>query len=173
MLTLRRFLVVAALFFWQGGFTFYASVVVPIGQDELGDFQQGFITRRVTNYLNLSGAVALVPLAWDCLACRDLARWRRGGRAFLWLILAVTLAALAWEHGWLDELLQAPGRLNHRLFRPRHRIYLWTSTAQWAAALGFIVLTLRAWQAESKGVQRGIRAEVEGERGSVAAGAAR
>jgi hypothetical protein len=150
MLTTRRFLVLAALFFWQGGFTFYASVVVPIGQDELGDFQQGFITRRVTNYLNLSGAIGLAPLAWDCLVCRDSVRWRSRTRGFLWLILAVTLAGLAWEHIRLDELLETTGGINGRLFRPLHRVYLWTSTVQWAAALAFIVLTLRAWQNESK-----------------------
>src|SRR2546428_9021513 len=66
---LRRFLVLAALMFWQGGFTFYAAVVVPVGQQVLGsDLEQGFITRQVTQWLNVAGAVALVPLAWDVLA---------------------------------------------------------------------------------------------------------
>ena len=66
MLTLlRRFSVIAALMFWQGGFTFYAAVVVPIGQENLGHEEQGFITREVTNYLNLAGAAALLLLAWD------------------------------------------------------------------------------------------------------------
>jgi hypothetical protein len=173
MLTLRRFLVVAALFFWQGGFTFYASVVVPIGQDEFGDIQQGAITRRVTNYLNLSGAIALVPLAWDCLACRDGVRWRRRARGILWLVLALTLAALVWEHSWLDELLQAPGGINRRLFRPRHRLYLWTSTVQWAAALGYVVLTLRAWQVESKGALLGLHAQEQGGKSAVLGSVAR
>ena len=31
MRILRRYLVVIALMFWQGGFTFYAAVVVPVG----------------------------------------------------------------------------------------------------------------------------------------------
>ena len=30
MITLRRYLCVCALMFWQGGFTFYAAVVIPI-----------------------------------------------------------------------------------------------------------------------------------------------
>ena len=65
MLTLlRRFLVVSALMFWQGGFLFYASIVVPIGQEVLPTPQdQGFITRHVTKSMNVSGAVALLPLA--------------------------------------------------------------------------------------------------------------
>jgi len=33
ILLARRFLTIAALMFWQGGFTFYAAVVVPIGTD--------------------------------------------------------------------------------------------------------------------------------------------
>ena len=80
MLTLgRRLLVLAALMFWQGGFTFYAAVVVPVGKEVLGShFNQGRITRRVTVYLNLAGAVALLPLAWDAAASADrAARWRR------------------------------------------------------------------------------------------------
>jgi len=60
MTVLRRLVLVLALMFWQGGFTFYASVVVPVGSDFLGSHvDQGWITRSVTNYLNLSGAVAL------------------------------------------------------------------------------------------------------------------
>src|SRR5437899_2231150 len=59
---LRRFTVLIALMFWQGGFTFYAAVVVPIGQEELGSHEsQGFITRGVTNYQNRAGAIAQSP----------------------------------------------------------------------------------------------------------------
>jgi hypothetical protein len=32
----RRFLLLTALVFWQGGFTFYGAVVVPIGSEILG-----------------------------------------------------------------------------------------------------------------------------------------
>ena len=75
LILFRRFLVLVALMFWLGGFTFYASVVVPVGQRELGShLEQGFITRQVTNYLNLSGAVALVVLAWDVAASRESSR---------------------------------------------------------------------------------------------------
>src|SRR5437588_3457741 len=95
MSLLRRLVVLAALMFWQGGFTFYAAVVVPIGQDVLGShLEQGFITRRVTVYLNLAGAVALLPLVWDAVATRDPAAWRRWLRLLLWLALAVALVAL-------------------------------------------------------------------------------
>src|SRR5438876_5279219 len=102
----RRFLVLAALMFWQGGFTFYAAVVVPVGQEELGShLQQGFITRQVTNYLNLSGAIALLVLAWDVAAANDPSRPRRTARWATWTGMVLILFALAWLHQHLDQLL--------------------------------------------------------------------
>ena len=90
MTLLRRFLVVIAFLFWQGGFLFYASVVVPVAQKELATSQepdshrrQGFVTRRVTNFLNLSGAIR-----YDCgrrFAHVDRAPWAPSARATLWL----------------------------------------------------------------------------------------
>ena len=57
VILLRRLLVLAAFAFWQGGFTFYAAVVVPVGTEVLGSsMEQGSITRRVTVYLNMAGA---------------------------------------------------------------------------------------------------------------------
>jgi hypothetical protein len=149
MRTPRRFLVLVALFFWQGGFTFYAAVVVPVGTDVLNsERRQGFITRRVTYYLNITGAVALAPLAWDVLAARD-RRARRRWRAALWVLLALAQLALFGLHAYLDSLLQVRGRivLDPEAFRPAHRTYLWVSTVQWGCGVLFLFLTLRAWQA--------------------------
>jgi hypothetical protein len=68
---IRRFLVIAALMFWQGGFTFYAAIVVPIGTEVLGSAaEQALITRRVTWQINMTGAVALAIFAWDTFATR-------------------------------------------------------------------------------------------------------
>src|SRR5271156_6553534 len=66
MTLVRRFMVLALLMFWLGGFTFYASVVVPVGADVLGShLRQGMITRHVAWYMNLSGIAALAVFAWD------------------------------------------------------------------------------------------------------------
>jgi hypothetical protein len=151
----RRFLVLAALMFWQGGFTFYASVVVPIGQQVLASpLDQGFITRRVTEYLNLSGAAALVILAIDLVACRCEAPWGRRLRWLCWLGMAATLGALFWLHPRLDQLLDVEARQirTHMgaAFRSGHRWYLWLSTFQWGFALLFAWLTLRAWRREDR-----------------------
>ncbi len=136
--------------FWQGGFTFYAAVVVPVGQEELGShLVQGFITRRVTNYLNLAGAVALVPLAWDVAA--DPSVKRRRARGLCWLGMAAALAALVWLHPRLDALLDLDSQtlLNRKSFRAGHRWYLWISTVQWALAVAYTALTVWAWSGES------------------------
>src|SRR5262245_43561069 len=111
MLTqLRRFAVLVALMFWLGGFTFYAAVVVPIGQEELGHEQQGFLTRQVTNYLNISGLVALLPLAWDVAATKDTSPRRRWGRWLAWAAMVFLLAVLFWLHPHLDAFLDLEAR---------------------------------------------------------------
>src|ERR1700687_1938319 len=154
MTVVWRFLVLMALLFWQGGFFFYAAVVVPVGQEELGDhIAQGFITRKVTNHLNLAGVAALVFLGAD-VALPDRVRWRRGLRALAWLALAVLLGCLYWLHGRMDAALNPEERfvLDPITFRPYHRVYLWVSTIQWAFGLVYLLLTLAAWRAADRQV---------------------
>jgi hypothetical protein len=152
MVLLRRFLVLAVLFFWQGGFTFYAAAVVPVGQQVLGHLRQGFVTRQVTVYLNLAGAVALAVLVWDLLAVRDPSRWQRRALWLLWAGMVAALVALFWLHGRMDELLQTRGRivLDPEGFRPQHRLYLWISTVQWAWGLLYLFLALQVWRREDQ-----------------------
>lgn len=153
MIFLRRFCVLVALFFWQGGFTFYAAVVVPVGQQVFGHLRQGFITRQVTVYLNLAGAVALVFLLWDQLAAFDAARLRKASRWFLWVGMLMTLLSLAWLHPTMDALLIPKGRIvrDPDQFRTYHRTYLWISTVQWACGLLYLFLTLVVWRKEDRG----------------------
>ncbi len=151
LVLVRRFLVVAALMFWLGGFTFYASVVVPIGTQVLGNSprRQGFITRKVTRELNLAAAVALVVLAVEVVAGRDPSRPRWWARLGLWLVLAGCQAALFWLHPHLDSFLVERGGIvtDTEAFRPWHRAYLWTHTVQWWAGVFFLVLLLAGWRA--------------------------
>jgi hypothetical protein len=142
----RRFVVLAALLFWQGGFTFYAAVVVPVGRATIGSVPQSTVTRRVTNYLNLSGVIALAPLAWDILATRD--ESRRTWRWTMWLGMAATMIALLWLHTRLDALMDpnTGGVQNGEAFDWQHRLYLWICTLQWALAGVYGVLSLAAWR---------------------------
>lgn len=147
----RRYLVLLTLMFWQGGFTFYAAVVVPIGTEILGSAEeQGWITRQVTVFLNLSGAIALGVLAWDVASGGDTNRRRRQLRWLTWGLMVVTLLLLVSWHGQLENLLNLDEHriLDRRGFRSLHRRYLWTSTVQWAGDLVALFLALRAWQGE-------------------------
>ena len=146
---IRRLLVLAALMFWQGGFVFYAGVVVPIGTEELGSArEQGRITRRVAVWLNWSGAAALVPLGWDALLERR-NRWARRGRIVAWLVMAGGQVVLFWLYPTLDAMFDPVAmHISERsLFRRLHRTYLWTSTVQWIAGVAYAAFTLWAWSA--------------------------
>jgi len=154
MRTLRRYLTVIALMFWLGGFTFYASIVVPIGMEVLkaGGLRQGFITQRVTNDLNLTAAVALAVLLAEVFLTADASRRRWWGRLALWGVMAACQVGLFIGHVYLDERLQRKGMiiLDPETFQPAHRLYLWTHTVQWGAGLVFIWLMLRAWMREDQ-----------------------
>jgi hypothetical protein len=152
---LRRLTVAATLMFWQGGFTFYGAIVVPTGAEVLGGhLEQGFITQRVTNYLNLAGAAALPILAWDLASSSDTVRWRRRLRWAIWGLLVATLAGQVWLHVRLDLLLDAEQHaiLDRAAFRWEHRFYLNVSTVQWVAAIFALMLSLVAWRGEDRGL---------------------
>jgi hypothetical protein len=61
----RRYCYILLLGAWMGGFTFYALIVIPTAQRVLdSERDTGFITRQVTNWLNLIGAGVLLILVW-------------------------------------------------------------------------------------------------------------
>ena len=148
MQLLRRFLVIQALLLWQGGFLFYAAVVIPVGTDVLGSWAQGTVTRHVTDRMNFIGAAALLILAWDQFAnavpsCRK-CRWT------LWFVMALSLVALALLHPAIAAYVDGSGSesaRDYRTFYFWHRVYLYVATAQWVAGLGYVAATLRAWTA--------------------------
>ena len=126
-LQLRRFLAVAALAVWIGGLTFYAVVVVPVGGELLGETQQGFVTQRVTNWLNVIGAVALLLVGAYLLEHR--------GRLLCsnWCVLLLIEIGLCLMHVPLDRMLEneTTSVLDPDRFYGIHRIYLLLTTAQW------------------------------------------
>jgi hypothetical protein len=154
MLLLRRFLVVQALLFWQGGFLFYSAVVISVGTDVVGSWMQGQITRHVTDWMNGIGAGALVILAWDQLANPE-SRGCRRARWGLWLVLAASLVGLLALHPVVEGLLDGSGSASrgpYRTFYFWHRVYLYVATAQWVAGLAYVAVMLRAWGAKPQGV---------------------
>lgn len=145
MATLRRFLLFQAFAVWQGGFLFYAAVVVPVATDVLGSpALQGDITRPVSDWMNLLGLPWAGLYLWDTLADPD--RGRRRIRAAGWLLAVELLAVLALLHLRLDALYDADGnRPDRAAFRTWHAAYLWTWTAEWLLGLVLAWLAVRAW----------------------------
>jgi hypothetical protein len=149
MTLLRRFLVLAALAFWQGGFTFYAAVVIHVGAQALGGHRhQAAVTVRVTPYLNLAGGAALVLLAWDVAAARDASLRRRLLRGALCLGMLAALAGQLWLYPRLaagfDDATHTVGAPER--YHGEHKIYLYLSSAQWGLALAYLLLTLKVWR---------------------------
>ncbi len=152
-MVLRRFLVLQLLLLWQGGFLFYTACVVPVGTRVLGSAAaQGAITARVTDLLNAIGAVALAGLALDLILARDPSRRRARCRWAAWALAAICQGLLFYFHVRLESYMDPERRYVMELppFYPLHRVYLWTSTVQWAACLLLTWWTLRAWRAEDE-----------------------
>jgi hypothetical protein len=143
MSTLRRFLVFQALLLWQGGFLFYAAFVVPTGTDVLGTFEQGRVTRHVTDSMNVIGVVALAILAWDqCFSGFRRLRWS------LWVAMAGTVAALAWLHVLIESFVDfsLAGKIrDYPTFYSWHRAYLYVAAAQWVFGLAYVAVLIRDW----------------------------
>ncbi len=144
---LRRFFVLQSLLLWQGGFFFYALVVVPIGTEFLGSAtQQGFVTQRVTLWINRIGWAALAIAMIDSLTVVPRMRLRV---ALLGLSFLFQAALVFWLHDALS------GRLDFDELRIRerggfydlHRWYLILSGLQWLVMLAFLFVTLLAWRA--------------------------
>jgi hypothetical protein len=129
MTPVYRFLCFAALAFWMGGFTFYALIVIPTGNWLLGSIGQGLVTQQVTNWMNLSGVLALAIL----LPAARRTRWLAGS----WLMMALAQAALFGLHPRLDVLIDRslPAVLDETRFYRWHQAYLVVVTVQWFAAL--------------------------------------
>jgi hypothetical protein len=151
--TLRRFLVLATLFFWQGGLTFYGAVVIPIGARILGSHRsQAVITREVVQVATGVGLLALLLFFWDVLATRDPAGWRRLGRQFLATTVAFTWVVLSCLQLILDSRFDPESLSVEDLpsFQQLHRLYLWITTVQWVLCLLYLLAAVLAWRAEDR-----------------------
>ena len=140
---LRRFLLLQLLILWQGGFLFYALVVVPTGGNVLGsELQQGLITQRVTVWLNYFGAAFLL------FAMFELKRESQNRLRLVLLILACALqASLFLLHRTLDDLIDFEDQTlrDSRRFYEWHRVYLIVSALLWLVMLLYSYLMLRIW----------------------------
>lgn len=145
MKIILRTILVASFAMWFGGFGFYVSFVVPIGNEVLGsNFEQGLITRRATIPLNYLGVIAVVTMLIESAATWKTHRQPTVKRIQLAMVLLMSamLIALFWLHPQIDafvdcDLHEISGDYDH--FYWLHRLYLWASTVQWIAAWGWLL----------------------------------
>src|SRR5437867_2876625 len=93
---IARYVAVCALAVWLGGLTFYALIVIPSGAAVVGDTTQGFVTQRVTGWLNWMGVVALAALLPSITR-----RWMVG----TWVCMGLALGVLFAIHAQMDGLI--------------------------------------------------------------------
>ena len=166
----QRFVVIAALGFWLGGFTFYSGVVIHVGHRVFhGQRDVGFLTQQVTNWLNISAAAALAILLWNMLASAGyMRRWLRATLWATWLAMLIIQVLLFRLHPQLDVLLDSEthGISHRRQFRQAHNWYVNLSTTQWAAGLLHVGLVLWGWRVADQRmtVEPTLVAQLEAER---------
>ena len=136
MKTLWSMLLILAFATWWGGITFYSLAVVPVGTEQIGATEQGFITEQVTSRHNL------LLVGMTCLLFIE--SWRQRNR-WLWVLVAALVlvgAALCYQHTQLTNLMDFPTRTVANSFYSQHAIYLWLTTVEWAIgiALAFVMI---------------------------------
>ena len=145
----------------MGGFTFYTGVVIHVGNHVMGGERDiGFITQAVTIWLNRIGVLSLIILgASACVQQRGIPRvllW------LSWLGMAATQAGLFLIHPVLDAMLETSTHKIHGhldIFFNWHRLYMAVATAQWAAALVYLWLTVVLWRQSDRIVTKTVRSD--------------
>ena len=127
-------LLLALFALWWGGFTFYASFVVPTGMQILGNHtNMGMITQSVTNYLNGIGTITLLFTFGNSLMNI------RPRKSFLrklgweWFCLVSVQAFLYYYHNTLSRMILLDNqeiKLANGFYNI-HRVYLLLSTGVW------------------------------------------
>ena len=131
---------------WLGGLSFYAAVVVPIGAELTSSTTQGFVTQRVTFWLNVLGTGYVV------VTTRDLVGPVHRARQLLWCVLAAAQLTLWLLHPVLDALLDPTTMsvTDSVAFYQWHRLYLAATTIQWAAGVGHVWASGRSVKCEGR-----------------------
>ena len=127
------FLTIITFALWWGGFTFYASWVIPTAHEVTGNhILTGMITQRVSNVLNvLTTAFIAVSMVTFYVEKRERKQW------IPLSIIAGGLLVLVVLHPKMDTFVQVETQsLSDKAgFYAYHRVYLLVSTAMWLAGL--------------------------------------
>jgi hypothetical protein len=133
-------------FVWWGGFTFYASFVVPTGMKVLGNHVlMGFITERVSIKLNTACAVAIaISLLYILWGNATIPRKSKQVMAINLLMMFLLLLSLSFLHVYMEASLDFEGRkvIEEPHFYFLHRIYLIISSIMWLQGIVHITQLL-------------------------------
>jgi hypothetical protein len=152
--SLWRTLVVAAGAYWLGGTLFYITVVIHTAHDVLGSQRVvGFVTREVTQWLNVIGVASLALLGVNLATFARPGRSRSRSRAAAWVLLATWLAMASLHaglftlHPRIDRLLDPAAQrvLDRHAFRRLHHAYMLVTTLQLAAGVAHLWAAQVAW----------------------------
>ena len=127
---------------WWGSLTFYSAIVVPIGTDQIGSVEQGFITQQVTLRHNLLTGAFTVCLLIEFIRNRNLML------GAIVVGLAIIEVALVILHMRLSESLDLGERSVSVEFYSEHAIYLWLTTIEWC--LGCALPIILRWPAPNQ-----------------------
>jgi len=137
----RRVAVIAIFSLWMGGFTFYAAIVIPTANEVLGSHREvGFITQRVTDWLNVIAIVALLILSGNLLILRRKFSILGKSLPITLGVMIVSQCALFFAHPILDRLIQTESQSIdlHAQFYGWHRFYLLTAAVQWITSILYV-----------------------------------
>ena len=145
----------AAIAWWLGGFTFYSGVAIPMGVQVLGTHRAvGFITQRVTNWLNVGGVIALSILFWNLLlGWHNRGKLLRNTMLVTWLLMAAIEIELISLHPAMDRLIGLTSINGHPVrqvlgeerFDFLHQVYLISTTVQWCLGVVHVWCISLAW----------------------------
>ncbi len=110
---------------WWGGLSFYAIVVVPIGTEQIGSVEQGFITQKVTLWHNVITILFVLALSIDAFCRKKRASW------VVVVLLATITVALLIAHSMLSSQMNFQEKSVPNHFYSQHAIYLWITAAEW------------------------------------------
>lgn len=154
----QRYLTVAALGLWLGGFTLYTAFVIRIGHRLVGGGRFGFVTAQVTSILDILAAIAVVAVTVNLIVSRHvLTGGLKWASLASWAVLVGGAIAAFVLHAKLDALLDVQAReiSDPVRFRALHERYELAATIQWATGLLYLGCALATWRRQDAPLRTG------------------
>jgi cellulose synthase/poly-beta-1,6-N-acetylglucosamine synthase-like glycosyltransferase len=136
LLRALSYLHILAWSIWWGGLTLYAAIVVPIATESIGALEQGFVTKKVTEWLH--GCAAVYLATGIAVSAWRRSRWQIG----LIVVQLVLLVSLVMVHSRLSAEMDFDLKTIPDGFYAKHAIYLWLTTGMWIVGLIYPLVAL-------------------------------